>query len=420
MVCCISTLCMALRSSAQGPRGLNYGLGSFAISGHGMPNFLVRRRSDYRLMPRYVFFCFFGKKSEAHKCCRDAICLNTPKIAWQGSTPEIFNVFAPGIAGFHLGEDWECCQWLQRRNSAERLNRKIGAFGSQVSCTRISYAEIANKWSQKVQVIFDSQALHQPFLYQTKVLLIRSWISPVDEIEWGWSLYIPWLRSTTVAPEAQEAPRQKSIAHVHLSQKDGWQDCEGSKAQTSCKKWLSRLSISIPSSGINITRLELLSFPSNNSKADSSVLFQHISTFKQPKTHFRGVWTLNWRWIRIISAISLPEWLCASCESGWQRKTALRYVNKHKKHLKQQDCLLSLDFHSVHFLSYYQYYVFLQRLRRKRCSLFSLVPKGSHKFQLHMLFMSVYEVKWQMQLSYRFVRVILAHVSGLHNFPQFR
>jgi len=35
----------------------------------------------------------------------------------------------------------------------------------------------------------------------------------------------------------------------------------------------------------------------------------------------------------------------------------------------------------------------LQRLRRKRCSLFSLVPKGSHKFQLHMLFMSVYEVK---------------------------
>ena len=60
----------------------------------------------------------------------------------------------------------------------------------------------------------------------------------------------------------------------------------------------------------------------------------------------------------------------------------------------------------------------LQRLRRKRCSLFSLVPKGSHKFQLHMLFMSVYEAKWQMQLSYRFVRVILAHVSGLHNFPQ--
>ena len=395
MVCCISTLCMALRSSAQGPRGLNYGMGSFAIAGHGMPNFLVRRRSEYRLMPRHVFFCFFGKKSEAHKCCRDAICLNTPKIAWQGSTPEIFNVFAPGIAGFHLGEDWECCQWLQRRNSAERLNRKIGAFGSQVSCTRISYAEIANKWSQKVQVIFDSQALHQPFLYQTKVLLIRSWISPVDEIEWGWSLYIPWLRSTTVAPEAQEAPRQKSIAHgpvdeiewgwslyipwlrsttvapeaqeaprqksiahVHLSQKDGWQDCEGSKAQTSCKKWLSRLSISIPSSGINITRLELLSFPSNNSKADSSVLFQHISTFNQPKTHFRGLWTLNWRWIRIISATSLPEWLCASCESGWQRKTALTYVNKHKKHLKQQDCLLSLDFHSVHFLSYYQYYVF--------------------------------------------------------------
>ena len=35
----------------------------------------------------------------------------------------------------------------------------------------------------------------------------------------------------------------------------------------------------------------------------------------------------------------------------------------------------------------------LQDLRRKRCSLFSLVPKGSHKFQLHMLFMSVYEVK---------------------------
>ena len=197
MVCCISTLCMALRSSAQGPRGLNYGMGSFAIAGHGMPNFLVRRRSEYRLMPRHVFFCFFGKKSEAHKCFRDAICLNTPKIAWQGSTPEIFNVFAPGIAGLHLGEDWECCQRLQRRNSAERLNRKIGAFGSQVSCTRISYAEIANKWSQKVQVIFDSQALHQPFLYQTKVLLIRSWISPVDEIERGWSLYIPWLRSTT-------------------------------------------------------------------------------------------------------------------------------------------------------------------------------------------------------------------------------
>ena len=38
-------------------------------------------------------------------------------------------------------------------------------------------------------------------------------------------------------------------------------------------------------------------------------------------------------------------------------------------------------------------HLFLQRLRRKRCSLFSLVPKGSHKFQLHMLFMSVYEVK---------------------------
>ena len=72
---------MALRSSAQGPRGLNYGMGSFAIAGHGMPNFLVRRRSEYRLMPRHVFFCFFGKKSEAHKCCRDAICLNTPKIA---------------------------------------------------------------------------------------------------------------------------------------------------------------------------------------------------------------------------------------------------------------------------------------------------------------------------------------------------
>ena len=100
MVCCISTLCMALRSSAQGPRGLNYGMGSFAISGHGMPNFLVRRRSEYRLMPRYVFFCFFGKKSEAHKCCRDAICLNTPKIAWQGSTPEIFNVLLLELLGF--------------------------------------------------------------------------------------------------------------------------------------------------------------------------------------------------------------------------------------------------------------------------------------------------------------------------------
>ena len=48
---------------------------------------------------------------------------------------------------------------------------------------------------------------------------------------------------------------------------------------------------------------------------------------------------------------------------------------------------------------------------------FHSCQKGSHKFQLHMLFMSVYEVKWQMQLSYRFVRVILAHVSGLHNFP---
>ena len=59
--------------------------------------------------------------------------------------PRDLQRFAPGIAGFHLGEDWECCQWLQRRNSAERLNRKIGAFGSQVSCTRISYAEIANK-----------------------------------------------------------------------------------------------------------------------------------------------------------------------------------------------------------------------------------------------------------------------------------
>ena len=35
----------------------------------------------------------------------------------------------------------------------------------------------------------------------------------------------------------------------------------------------------------------------------------------------------------------------------------------------------------------------VQRLRRKRCSLFSLVPKGSHKFQVHMLPMSVYEVK---------------------------
>ena len=106
------------------------------------------------------------------------------------------------------------------------------------------------------------------------------------------------------------------------------------KGSNQLQKWLSRLSISIPSSDINITRLELLSFPSNNSKADSSVLFQHISTFNQPRTHFRGVWTLNWRWIRIISATSLPEWLCVSCESGWQRKTALRYVNKHKKHLK--------------------------------------------------------------------------------------
>ena len=49
---------------------------------------------------------------------------------------------------------------------------------------------------------------------------------------------------------------------------------------------------------------------------------------------------------------------------------------------------------------------------------FHSCQKGSHKFQLHMLFMSVYGVKWQMQLSYRFVRVVLEHMSGLHNFPQ--
>ena len=350
MVCCISTLCMALRSSAQGPRGLNYGMGSFAIAGHGMPNFLVRRRSEYCLMPRHVFFCFFGKKSEAHKCCRDAICLNTPKIAWQGSTPEIFNVFAPGIAGLHLGEDWECCQRLQRRNSAEGLTEKlvpleVKSAAPESVTQKLPTNEVKKFRSSLIPKRFTSHSCIKRRCCWSDHELAR-WMKLKEDDLCTFPGFVP-------PPEAQEASRQKSIAHVHLSQKDGWQDCEGSKAQTSCKKWLSRLSISIPSSDINITRLELLSFPSNNSKADSSVLFQHISTFNQPRTHFRGVWTLNWRCIRIISATSLPEWLCASCESGLQRKTALRYVNKHKKHLKQQDCLLSLDFHSVHFFNLY-------------------------------------------------------------------
>ena len=238
MVCCISTLCMALRSSAQGPRGLNYGMGSFAIAGHGMPSFLVRRRSEYCFMPRHVFFRFFGKKSEAHQCCRDAICLNTPKIAWQGSTPEIFNVFAPGIAGLHLGEDWECCQRLQRRNSAEGLTEKlvpleVKSAAPESVTQKLPTNEVKKFRSSLIPKRFTSHSCIKRRCCWSDHELAR-WMKLKEDDLCTFPGFVP-------PPEAQEASRQKSIAHVHLSQKDGWQDCEGSKAQTSCKNDLADL-----------------------------------------------------------------------------------------------------------------------------------------------------------------------------------
>ena len=52
----------------------------------------------------------------------------------------------------------------------------------------------------------------------------------------------------------------------------------------------------------------------------------------------------SWMAVRVL-------WKWLAKENGLE----IRYVNKHQKHLKQQDCLLSLDFHSVHFFRTFLY-----------------------------------------------------------------